>query len=87
MRLARLLLPALTLRSIAGAAAHANAAEFYTEDLRIPTAAAAGPQGLEAFQTVATSGHPDLDPERELSVRARRDMHHAGLVAELAIEV
>jgi hypothetical protein len=86
MRLARLLLPALTLLAIAGAAAHANAAEFYTEDLRIPTAAA-GPQGLEAFQTVATSGHPDLDPERELSVRARRDMHHAGLVAELAIEV
>ena len=48
MRLARLLLPALTLLAIAGAAAHANAAEFYTEDLRIPMAAA-GPQGLEAF--------------------------------------
>jgi dienelactone hydrolase len=48
MKLARLLLPALTLLAIAGAAAHASAAEFYTEDLRIPMAAA-GPQGLEAY--------------------------------------
>ncbi|GLR88851.1 alpha/beta hydrolase family protein [Bradyrhizobium iriomotense] len=48
MDLARRLVPVLCLLAIAGVATHANAAEFYTEDLRIPMAAA-GPQGLEAF--------------------------------------
>ncbi|MGY8662718.1 alpha/beta hydrolase [Bradyrhizobium sp. UFLA05-109] len=48
MHLARRLLPVLCLLAIAGAMARAKAAEFYTEDLRIPMAAA-GPQGLEAF--------------------------------------
>jgi hypothetical protein len=46
--LARRLAPVLCLLAIAGVAAHANAAEFYTEDLRI-SMAAAGPQGLQAF--------------------------------------
>ncbi|MBR0726352.1 alpha/beta hydrolase family protein [Bradyrhizobium manausense] len=48
MDLARWHLPVLILLALAGAAARANAAEFYTEDLRIPMAEA-GPQGLEAF--------------------------------------
>ena len=48
MDLARWHLPVLILLAIAGAAARANAAEFYTEDLRIPMTEA-GPQGLEAF--------------------------------------
>jgi dienelactone hydrolase len=48
MNLARRLLLVLALLASAGAARHATAAEFYTEDLRIPMAAA-GPQGLEAF--------------------------------------
>jgi dienelactone hydrolase len=48
MDLARWHLPVLILLAVAGAAARATAAEFYTEDLRIPMAEA-GPQGLEAF--------------------------------------
>ncbi|MGY8639178.1 alpha/beta hydrolase [Bradyrhizobium sp. 14AA] len=48
MDLARWHLPVLILLAIAGAAVRANAAEFYTEDLRIPMTEA-GPQGLEAF--------------------------------------
>jgi dienelactone hydrolase len=48
MNLARRLLLVLALLASAGAARHATAAEFYTEDLRIPMAAA-GLQGLEAF--------------------------------------
>ncbi|SFJ15384.1 alpha/beta hydrolase family protein [Bradyrhizobium sp. cf659] len=48
MDLARWHLPVLILLALAGAAARATAAEFYTEDLRIPMAEA-GPQGLEAF--------------------------------------
>src|SRR5206468_1723932 len=45
---ARWHLPVLVSLALAGAAARANAAEFYTEDLRIPMVEA-GPQGLEAF--------------------------------------
>jgi len=48
MNLARRLLLVLALLASTGAARHASAAEFYTEDLRIPMAAA-GLQGLEAF--------------------------------------
>ncbi|MFX8219139.1 hypothetical protein ABTL11_20295, partial [Acinetobacter baumannii] len=48
MDFARWRLPVLILLAIAWAAAPANAAQFYIEDLRIPMAAA-GPQGLEAF--------------------------------------
>lgn len=45
----RKLLPLLTIwLALASALSHAMAAEFYTEDLRIPMAEA-GPQGLEAF--------------------------------------
>ncbi len=48
MHLARRLLMLIILLTAAGTLPPANAAEFYTEDLRIPMAAA-GPQGLEAF--------------------------------------
>ncbi|MBR1130274.1 alpha/beta hydrolase family protein [Bradyrhizobium iriomotense] len=48
MDLARWHLRVLILLAIAGLAVRANAAEFYTEDLRIPMTEA-GPQGLEAF--------------------------------------
>ena len=48
MDFARWHLPVLILLAIAGVAARAHAAQFYTEDLRIPMAEA-GPQGLEAF--------------------------------------
>ncbi|MBR0781565.1 alpha/beta hydrolase family protein [Bradyrhizobium iriomotense] len=48
MDLARWHLPVLILLAIAGLVVRANAAEFYTEDLRIPMAEA-GAQGLEAF--------------------------------------
>ncbi|MBB4375320.1 dienelactone hydrolase [Bradyrhizobium sp. cir1] len=48
MDLVRWHLPVLILLAIAGLAVRANAAEFYTEDLRIPMAEA-GPQGLEAL--------------------------------------
>ncbi|MCK1362170.1 alpha/beta hydrolase [Bradyrhizobium sp. 199] len=44
----RLLVVLMAWLATAGAARHATAAEFYTEDLRIPMAEA-GPQGLEAF--------------------------------------
>src|SRR5439155_13324596 len=56
---ARWHLPVLVLLALAGAAARANAAEFYTEDLRIPMVEA-GPQGLEAFlvRPAATKRYP-----------------------------
>ena len=47
-RFHRLLFLPIAWLAMAGAAAPARAAEFYTEDLRIPMAEA-GPQGLEAF--------------------------------------
>ncbi|WP_438503264.1 hypothetical protein [Bradyrhizobium campsiandrae] len=48
MDLARWRLPVLILLAVAATTIRANATRFYTEDLRIPMAAA-GPQGLEAF--------------------------------------
>lgn len=55
----RLLVVVMTWFALAGVECRAMAAEFYTEDLRIPMAEA-GPQGLEAFlvRPVGTKRYP-----------------------------
>ncbi|MFX8063420.1 hypothetical protein ABTK67_18850, partial [Acinetobacter baumannii] len=83
-------LPVLILLAIAWAAAPANAAQFYIEDLRIPMAAA-GPQGLEAFlvRPDGTRRYPlallSHGSPRSFADRATMSAHHYyGIALEYA---
>jgi dienelactone hydrolase len=90
MDFARWRLPVLILLAIAWAAAPANAAQFYIEDLRIPMAAA-GPQGLEAFlvRPDGTRRYPlallSHGSPRSFADRATMSAHHYyGIALEYA---